>query len=361
MSGQNRQADRILMIGPLPPATSSPSNPVGGAAVNFREMVRQLQERDIELDVVDISRPRVNLRRWRIWYSNVTTVLRVLWRAVVRIRSNRLVFLNMSAANAWSIGSCIWVVCTIYRRPMALRFFGGDFADEYYRSSYVGRWWADRTYMRCDRVFVQTRKIRGRFADRPNIRWFPNTRDVERSFVWRKQTVRKLLFVAQLRLEKGLRETVEACRHLPSYCHLSVYGPRMPNVDVATLLEGHGRATYHGVLSPQSVPRVLAQHDLLILPSYWQGEGYPGIILEAFQCGLPVISTWWNGIPEVVEHEKSGLLVEPRSASAVKYAIERLIDDSELYQALCDGARRRGEFFRSGVWYDRLAADLRCL
>ena len=329
--------------------------------MNFLEMVRQLEKREIELDLVDMSRPRVNVGWWRLWYNNVTTLLSVLWCVAMRIRGCHLVFLNMSAPRAWIIGSAIWVICQVYRRPMVLRFFGGDFANAYYGSGGFKRRWCDATYMRCNRVYVQTKKLERRFSDRPNVRWFPNTRDVCPPAGKRSKTVRRLLFVAQLRLEKGLRETLEACRDLPSSCHLNVFGPQMPHVDVVRMMENHDRATYRGVLRSADVPLVLSEHDVLVLPSYWGGEGYPGIILEALQCGVPVISTEWSGIPEVVEHEKSGLLVTPKSVFAVKRAIHRMIEDPKLYQELCRGAQSRGEFFRSKVWYDCMAADLRSL
>ena len=354
-------ADRMLMIGPLPPKRFSASNPIGGAAVNFLEMVTQLQLRDMELDLVDTSRPRVNVCRWRLWYSNVATALGMLGQVFVRIRRCRVVFLNMPAPRAWLIGSCVWMICSVWRRPMALRFFGGDFADTFGRAGTLKRRWADTTYMRSERVFVQTQESLAHFPDRSNVCWFPNTRDVHPPSFGRSRTARRLLFVAQLRLEKGLKETIEACRDLPSECHLDVYGPQMVNVDVAGLVYGHDRVSYRGVLSSSEVPRVLAEHDVLVLPSYWRSEGYPGIILEAFQCGVPVISTQWRGIPEVVEHGRSGILVPPRSVSALRSAIERLIADPDLYQQLCEGARRRGEFFRSKVWYDRMASDLRRL
>ena len=106
---------------------------------------------------------------------------------------------------------------------------------------------------------------------------------------------------------------------------------------------------------------MLCEHDLLLFPSYYSMEGYPGVILEAFQCGLPVVAARWRSVPEIVEHEENGLLVEPRSAAAVRSAIERLLADPDLYRRLCKGAERRGEYFRSAVWHDRMAADLRGL
>ncbi len=46
--------------------------------------------------------------------------------------------------------------------------------------------------------------------------------------------------------------------------------------------------------------RTLSEHDLLLFPSYFRGEGYPGIIVEAFQCGVPVAAAGWSAIPELI-------------------------------------------------------------
>ena len=97
------------------------------------------------------------------------------------------------------------------------------------------------------------------------------------------------------------------------------------------------KATYGGVLDPEDAPRILAQHDLLLFLSYMPSEGTPGIIIEAFQCGVPVIATSIGGVPEQVEHEKSGLLVDPRSVPQLKAAIQRLIDDPALYRGFAPG------------------------
>ena len=351
---------KLLLVGPVPPAVGALTNPMGGTAVNFAEMVNQLGARGFDVSVVDITRARVNLRRWQVWRNNLATVVRVLRQVVVRIQRCNLVVLNISAGTAWTLGSCLWVLCKICRRPMVLRIFGGDFAARYGRYGRLIRWWADQTYMRCALVFVQTREIFRRFQNHKNVRWFANTRDVCSPTVEQRLPISRFVFISQLRMEKGLRETLDACRELPAHCELNVYGPLMPNTDLS-LFDSHPTATYRGVLMPSAVPEVLVQHDVLLLPTYWESEGYPGIVLEALQCGRPVIATWWGSIPEVVEDEKSGLLVEPRSAKAVNGAMERLLNDGELYRRLCRGARARGEVFRSGVWYDMMATEIRRL
>ena len=347
---------RALLIGALPPQEPSDANPVGGAAVNFEDMVTQLKRRDIDVTVVDISRPRVNLGVRQLWH-NFVTVAGLIRRVAGRVLFNDIVVVHISAKSVWWLGSGLWFMCTAFRRPVVLKFIGGDFAQVYDGYSAAKRRWASATYLRCALILVQTRAIKKRFSEHDNVQWFPNTRDTRGSGESPRDVARRFIFVSQLRMEKGLREAVEACRELPRDCCLNVYGPIMANTDLS-VFDGQNRSAYRGVLAQGEVPGALDRHDVLVLPTYWDVEGYPGIVLEALQCGLPVIATTWGSIPEVVEDSKSGLLVEPRSTVAVRMAIERVIDDPDLYGALCAGARRRGDFFRSPKWYGDLANTL---
>ena len=351
---------RLLLMGPLPAKSVSLGEPIGGSRVTFAEAVRELDRRGFDLDVIDTARPRPNLPLWKILGYEFLTFARVVWTILWRARRSDLVFLHMSAYSALLAASTIWALCRVLHRPLVLRFFGDSLYFTYHRYGPARRWLLDRTCLRAPLVYEERRTLRA-FSRRDNFRWLTNTRDLVPAETGQgRDHVRRLLFMGQLRKEKGLAEALEACRSLPEDCHLRVFGPRMPNTDFS-LFDSHPRATYGGVLEPEEAPRVLAEHDLLLFPSYMGSEGTPGVIIEAFQCGVPVVATSIGGVPEQVEHEKSGLLVAPCSAPELKAAIERLIDDPALYRRLCAGARQRGEFFRSGRRFDRLAEELRGL
>lgn len=350
-----RKKLRALLIGPIPPAAPSTKNPVGGAAVNFSEMVRHLSARGFVVSLVDTTRPRVNMKRNERLWTDTGAVVRILLGTAKSLKKIDVVVLNIAAGSAWSLGAALWILCRTARKRLVIRFFGGDFASRYGGYNVVMRWWSNCTFMRSDAVMVQTKRQLSRFNEFPNFRWFSNTRDVHRMTARRYNGVSKLLFVSQIRIEKGIREALEACRHLPDYCEFNIYGPLMPKANLE-LVRDHPIARYRGTLEPIEVPEVISRHDVLLLPTYWESEGYPGVILEALQCGVPVVSTWWESIPEVVEHERSGLLVEPRSWIAVKAAIDRMRNDTELYERLCRGAASRGECFRGDIWYDQMAA-----
>lgn len=356
--GMKRQARcRVLLIGPLPPADPNFVNPIGGGPLNFAEMIRELSRRNISLEIINVSRGRTHLAKWLVVWRDVTKFVSLLWSVLRRMKSHDAIFFNTSARRSWITASVLWMICKIGHRPMVLRFFGGDFRKVYESQSRLNRWWVENTYLTSALIFVQTDEIYRHFRGRGNFRWFPNTRDLVSSVIPGRTRPTKMLFLSRLYMDKGLSEAVYACRNLPEDIRLSVYGPLMPDTDVS-LFSGDGRVTYHGAVDPKDVPSVLRSHDILLFPSYWRSEGHPGVVIEALQCGLPVVATRWAGIPEIVEHEESGLLVEPRSALAVEAAVSRLIEDPTLYRRLSEGARIRGEYFRSERWYGRMADEL---
>ena len=350
---------KVLLIAPLGSGASA-TNVIGGHRLLAAESVRELRQRGFELEVLDTSGDVTNISPWRFQAVRLVRFLRAILGVATKIRRAQVAFLVIAPHSALVLASAVRVVCKVARRPLVLRLSGGDLGVVYRRYGVVARWLAERFWMRCSLVYVETQQSYRDFDHLPNFRWFPGTRNVQAPTTGRRKEVRKLIFVGRLHMTKGLAEALDACRHLPERCHLHVFGPGMSDTDWS-LFEDHPKATYGGVLEPEDMHRTLSEHDLLLFPSYYAGEGYPGVILEAFQCGLPVIAAKWLAVPELVGHEQNGLLVEPRSAHAVRSAIERLLADPDLYRRLCEGAGRRGKDFRSAKWHDRMAADLSAL
>lgn len=349
---------RLLFIGPMPPGPESRNEVIGGARLTAVRLAEDLRERGFAVDVLSSARPRPNLSRGKILWRELVTGLRVFGAAFWRTRRADAVLLSVSAYSAFTAGLAVWLIAAAHRKPMALRLLGNAMSDLYPRYGPLRRWIADRTFLGRAIVLAETQRLCAVLGDRPNVHWIANSRDVRPPFDRAPEQPRRLAFISQLRMAKGLGEALEACRSLPEGCSLSVYGPAMPDTDFS-LFDGHPNAVYHGALEPADVPRVLVEHDLLLCPSYYRGEGYPGIVIEAMQCGLPVVAARWSAVPEVVEHEKSGLLVAPRSAEELRSAILRLIEDPGLYQRLRAGAAERGDFMRSGRWHDLAADQLR--
>jgi glycosyltransferase involved in cell wall biosynthesis len=85
------------------------------------------------------------------------------------------------------------------------------------------------------------------------------------------------------------------------------------------------------------VPRILAALDVFAMPSY--EETFGNCLVEAMLAGLPCIGTDGGGTPEVLEHGKVGLLVEPRSVESLGRAIQALLENPTLRRDLGVKAR----------------------
>lgn len=72
-------------------------------------------------------------------------------------------------------------------------------------------------------------------------------------------------------------------------------------------------------------------------------DGLPTVLLEAMALGTPCVSTDVTGIPEVIEHEATGLMVPQHDPAALADAIERLLDDPQLRRTLAEHARQQIE------------------
>jgi glycosyltransferase involved in cell wall biosynthesis len=84
---------------------------------------------------------------------------------------------------------------------------------------------------------------------------------------------------------------------------------------------------------------VLAHADVFVFPSLYEPQGLA--LLEAYAAAVPVVASRTGGIPEMLEHEVDGLLVDPGDAPALAAAIERLTEDEPLRSACVAHARSR--------------------
>ncbi len=90
----------------------------------------------------------------------------------------------------------------------------------------------------------------------------------------------------------------------------------------------------------QDVDHELKKMDIFVLPSL-AGEGMPMVILEAMAAGVPVISSGIEGIPEIIRHQKEGLLVEPGNSRSLTDALKQIMQSKIKWPTVRENAFRR--------------------
>ena len=149
----------------------------------------------------------------------------------------------------------------------------------------------------------------------------------------------RLLSIARLTEKKGIEHAIRAVAGLPVRYDVVGDGPLRAQHEALAGPNVH----FHGALGPAEVAGRLHDADILLAPSVTAAdgdqEGIPVAIMEAMAMGLPVISTFHSGIPELIEDGVSGLLVPERDDEALAAAIRRLVDDADLRRRLGTAGR----------------------
>jgi len=171
--------------------------------------------------------------------------------------------------------------------------------------------------------------------------------------------------IARLTAQKAHRILFEAMARTPalSNLHLMVVGDGELGHELRRRADALGlKSRVHFVGARRDLGNVLAAIDLFVLPSLW--EGLPLSLVLAMGAGLPVVTTAVAGIPEVVRHGESGLLVSPGDIDGLGAALARVVGNDAERASLGQAARAfvRPRFGVDGYvnqvvsLYDRLMA-----
>jgi glycosyltransferase involved in cell wall biosynthesis len=93
----------------------------------------------------------------------------------------------------------------------------------------------------------------------------------------------------------------------------------------------HGNCAYKGYIDVTHEPdrsyAAFAGYHAMLFPTHWMGEGFPGVVIDAYVAGLPVIASDWNMNREVVEDGRTGRIIPPKNPVALAAAMASVLDD----------------------------------
>ena len=142
-----------------------------------------------------------------------------------------------------------------------------------------------------------------------------------------KQFKNQLIFAGRLSKEKGIEILLETASQLPDNYHLLIAGSGPLEEKVRKLSDEKTNLHYLGYQSKQNMLSLIRGSDLLIQPSL--EEGISSTLLEAMACGTCILGSDIEGISEVIENNKTGLLVEPNNSDELLNKILYLLPKKE--------------------------------
>lgn len=298
---------RILLIGP----TTSPSGKTGGTVVSFNHLVNAAEQafKSVQVFNIGTSKPAV---------IRIVSLLAFLIR---RRRTYDVVWLNSNYKGLRFISPLLYVMCIIFRKIYVFRMFGGALIEYYNKFSKIERWIHKNTTFKADLLLLQTIRIVNwatRHFNAEKVHWYPTARPAPKFLIKKSTYSKRIIFLGRLVEEKGVRDLLWLAENLSKDYTLHIYGPIGDNFSKKNLA---GHSNYKGEIPSLVVLKTLYEYDLLLLPTHYSGEGYPGVIIEALSVGTPCITTNWKSIPDLIQSGENGFLFNPKDKEAMKQSI----------------------------------------
>lgn len=154
----------------------------------------------------------------------------------------------------------------------------------------------------------------------------------------------RVMSVGSLNEKKGHEYLIEACallaeRNVSVSC--SIFGGGERKGELQDKIDGLGVGEFVRLLGPTPQEEIMvafAEHDIFALAAViaknGDRDGIPVVLMEAGAYGLPLVSTVVSGIPELVQHGRTGLVVPERDAHALADALQQLALDPALRRRL---------------------------
>jgi glycosyltransferase involved in cell wall biosynthesis len=159
-----------------------------------------------------------------------------------------------------------------------------------------------------------------------------------------------ILSVGRLVEKKGFPDLLLALGQLKQRgrrFRCAIYGEGPLHAELAATIERldlRDEVALPGAVAQRDLIPVFQHADIFALAPFvtedGDRDGVPNVLVEAMACGLPVVSTAVSGIPELVAHDRNGLLVTPHEPTALADALAALIDDRARRSQLGAEARR---------------------
>lgn len=320
----------------------------GGVTILFELFLEELRQRNISFDVIDTLVDNNG--------GKVQALMGTYVRILKKFRHVEHISLQASQNVLLYVAPLAVILGKLFGKQISVRVFAGGMNNKY-EQSFLFKMVSGFVLRNVDAVFFETKYLVEYFRPyNPHTYWLPNVRKREMREKKSNNFQRRFVYIGTINEEKGIDLLCDIAKKLPEDVTLDLYGPIIEEKYSNDYFHARG-VNYKGALRPDEVLDVMSTYDVLVLPSY--REGYPGVIIEAFMLGLPVIATKLDGIMEMVEDGYNGLLIDIGSEEQLYEAI--LSIDAERYRSMHEHARAsfepydshaRTAFFLEKIGYD---------
>lgn len=293
--------------------------PQCGETVKNQYIIRQLKELGVDLTVLDFFQ----------WRKHPLVLLKTLWALCAH--PGRPLILSTSFCNVYPLAKVHkWIRS---KRNIIHWTIGGKFHENVHNGIFKAKYIRplNINLVESDLMVESLRK-----DGIESVRQVPNFKEVKYlPKLHAPDEITRFVFISRIKPEKGVDYIFRAASILndlgmESKYIVDFYGridedyvelfnsqcAKLPNVN------------YKGFLNMSDKEGIdrLAQYDAMLFPTYWEGEGFAGIFVDAFVAGLPIIATDWAHNRVFLSEDETALFVPIKDAEAIAGRMKAIMD-----------------------------------
>ncbi len=333
---------RICMVAPT-------TRILGGQAVQAQRLFKRLDAaEDVEVCLLPVnpqlSRPLRWLQRIKFVRTLVTEV-RYVWTLLLALRRADVAHIFSASYLSFVLAPTpALLLARMLGRRTILNYRSGEAEDHLRRWKHT----AVPTIRLADRIIVGSTYLVDVFA-RYGLEadTIPNIVNIDR-YTFRERPNLRPVFLANRNFEAhyNVGDVLEAFaiiqrEHPDARLIVAGDGPQRPNLERLTRDLELSDVTFLGQVPPEDMPGLYEQTDIYVNASLI--DNMPTSLIEAFASGTPVVTSAAGGIPRIVDHERTGLMVPPKDFTALAQAALRLLQEPDFALEMARRARKECE------------------
>ena len=324
---------QLLFIGGLGAA-----HEFGGELTKNKFLTKRLRDFVDKLIIVDTYRSRS--KPWRLWKLPF----------ILLINPNTPIIFSTSYGNVYWLHRILKVVFP--KRKIVLWVIGGDLHLEVEK----GRYRVD-VLKSLQYLLVEGQAMKDALCGQgvENVKVMPNFKDISLFSPLHCHTpytpskVLRLVFFSRIMPDKGCDLILDLAHKLNERGYkdkfvIDFYGPIAPDYSkrFSSILDTLPNVHYQGTLDLLSGAGyvTLASYHLTLFPTFWSREGFPGVIVDSFISGLPILASDWGLNKELVDKE-TGFVVPAHNTTDMLSIVSDVINGGIDLEPLAQTARQR--------------------
>ena len=295
---------------------------LGGETLKNKTILKYLKENNIKVRVTNFS--KYKKFKFLVFFECLITLLNPFTNKILISKASKSSYIYLKLAR----------YLNIYKKKIYYMVIGGKF-DQYLKNENF----KIKYYSKIEKIYVESYKMKDALIKLglEQTEYLPNFKSfklVNRTMKDEKYPL-EAVFFSRILPEKGTEmifKMLESINEKEIMLKIFFYGPIEKNYEKIFFkkIKEIKEVKYEGILDSfeEETFDILKNYDFMIFPTFWDGEGFPGTIVDSLISSLPIVASDWNVNKEII-NDKIGFLFEARNQSKFEKLIKFIINNKK--------------------------------